>query len=104
MLVINVVRLLAAWRSSWERLTFFAQYLYWLVGLDAKFLDSGSQPPLNGSPRNVHTSLVCVKPQQESLANAKVTRDSTQIEWVADFSLGDEYSENIASEIRKSVS
>jgi len=48
--------------------------------------------------------------KQESLANAKVNarqhcvslsclcNSLTQIEWVADFSLGDEDSENIASE------
>jgi len=30
----------------------------WLVGLGPKFLDNGSQPSLNGSPRNLHTSLV----------------------------------------------
>ena len=50
------------------------------------------------------------KTQQESLANAKVNarqrcvsfsclcHSLTQIEWVADFSLGDEDSENMASE------
>ena len=30
----------------------------WLVGLGPKFLDSGSQLSLNGSPRNLHTSLL----------------------------------------------
>ena len=28
------------------------------IGLDHKFLDNGSQASLNGSPRNLHTSLV----------------------------------------------
>jgi len=28
------------------------------IGLRPKFLDCGSQPSLNGSPRNLHTSLV----------------------------------------------
>jgi len=46
-----------AWRS---RLSVFAKYffLYPSVGLDPKFLVSGSQPSLNGSPRNLHISLV----------------------------------------------
>ena len=39
--------------------------LYWsvgrLVGLGPKFLVNGYQPSLNGSPRNLHTSLVWVK-------------------------------------------
>jgi len=30
--------------------------LYWLVGLGPKFLDIGSQPSVNGSPRHLHTS------------------------------------------------
>jgi len=39
--------------------TFFIGWLVlWLVGLDPKFLDNGSQPYLNGSPRNMDTSLV----------------------------------------------
>jgi len=29
-----------------------------LVGLGSKFLDNGSQPSLNGSPQNLHTSFV----------------------------------------------
>jgi len=29
----------------------------WLVGTGTKFLDNGCQPSLNGSPRNLHTSL-----------------------------------------------
>jgi len=33
-------------------------FIYWLVGLGLKFLDNGSQPSLNGSPRNLHASLV----------------------------------------------
>ena len=33
------------------------------VGLGPEFLDSGSQLSLNGSPRNLHTSLVWVKPE-----------------------------------------
>ena len=38
------------------RSTFF--FIGWLVGLGPKFLDNGSQPSLNGSSRNLHTSLV----------------------------------------------
>ena len=60
-----------------------------------------------------HSPITCVVPRhilQESLANAKVNarqhcvtlsclcNSLTQIEWVADFSLGDEDSDNIASE------
>jgi len=42
---------------------FFLYWLVgWLVGFRRKFLDSGSQPSINGSPTNLHTSLVTVKP------------------------------------------
>jgi len=37
---------------------FFSLLVGRLVGLGHKFLDNGSQPSLNGSPRNLHTSLV----------------------------------------------
>ena len=50
------------------RSTFFAG---WLVGLGPKFLDSGSQPSHNGSPRNLHTSLVwgqALKPTFENFS------------------------------------
>jgi len=58
--------LLAAWRvAAWGTAYVFAEYFLlvgWLVGLGAKFLDNGSQPSLNGSPRNLHTRLMWVKP------------------------------------------
>jgi len=33
-----------------------------VIGLGRKFLDSGSQPFLKRSPRNLHTSLVWIMP------------------------------------------
>jgi len=37
---------------------FSAVPFYWLAGLGPKFLYSGSQSSLNGSPQNLHTGLV----------------------------------------------
>jgi len=77
-----------------------ASYLYLMV----------IRPVLEYGCAAWHHGLTVAQSKQESLANAKVnTRQHcvsllclcnslTQIEWVADFSLGDEDSENIASE------
>jgi len=45
-----------------EALACYLRLPCFFVGLGPKFLDSGSQPSLNGSPRNLHISLVWVKP------------------------------------------
>jgi len=49
--------LLAAQYGSRERLMFLRS-TFFFTGLSPRFLDSGSQPSLNGSPRTLHTSMV----------------------------------------------
>ena len=54
----------------------------WLVGLGTKFRDTVSMPSLNGSPLNLHTSLMwgqALKPAFESsLATSKIWREKPQ--------------------------
>jgi len=43
------------------RLAVSVLHITFFIGLGPKFLDSGPQPYLRGSPRNTHTNLVWVR-------------------------------------------
>ena len=53
-ILLLLLLLLAAWCDSQEQLMFL--YSTFFIGLGLKFLDNGSQPSLNESPQNLHTS------------------------------------------------
>jgi len=60
----------------------FSLLVGWLVGLGHKFLDCGSQPSLNGSPRNLHTSLMwnqALKSFEQNLPTPKQLAGKPQI-------------------------